>query len=61
MTDNLVSVLGGQFAFKSIHKVGTTFQVSIPLKSNDYVNPCFDEDIENKYESGGSNFFGQQI
>ena len=44
MTENLVSVIGGQFAFKSIQKHGSIFEVSIPINSNDYVSPCFDED-----------------
>ena len=56
MTENLVNVLGGQFAFKSIHKIGSIFEVSIPINNSDYVSPCFDEDISNK-RGGISNFF----
>ena len=51
ITENLATVINGEFAFKSIYRKGTLFEFSIPLDKNDYVSPTFDEDQDNNGSS----------
>lgn len=52
-----MSNMGGKFAFKSIHKTGSMFEFCILLDKEDYVAPCFDEDIDNKWGMSSGNQF----
>lgn len=51
LTENLAHVLDGKFAFKSIYRKGSLFEFSVPLNKYDYVEPCFDEDVDNHNSS----------